>query len=195
LRRTLGVDVDSTIWDLTEWVCEAVLDVTGERLDPESTTTWTRILDVYGEEAAMEVYDRVLSPGRVHEREPYPGSVEVLHSLQEERGIEVHFITRNWDPEVMRLHLKPWLRRHFGSRVELSVTSEDKLDILQEIGAFGMVDDRPETIRRVADSGLWAATIIQPWNRELLASYTNVYGFTSWQEFPHLLPPAPLELP
>jgi len=188
------VDVDSTIWDLTEWLCEAVLDVTGERLDPESTTTWTRILDVYGEEAAMEVYDRVLSPGRVHKREPYPGSVEVLRSLQEERGIEVHFITHNWDPELMRPHLKPWLRRHFGSRIELSVTSEDKLDILQEIGAFGMVDDRPETIRRVADSGLWAATIIQPWNRELLASYTNVHGFTSWHEFPHLLPPAPLEL-
>ena len=38
-RHILGVDVDSTVWDVTAWVCEAVQDVTGERLDPESGTT------------------------------------------------------------------------------------------------------------------------------------------------------------
>src|SRR5215217_2739135 len=78
-QPTLACDIDSTIWDLTAWVCEAVLDVTGE-------------------EAAMEVYTRALSPHRVREREPYPGSVEVLRRLQEERGMGVHFVTHNWDP-------------------------------------------------------------------------------------------------
>ena len=190
MRCVLSVDVDSTVWDLTTWVCEAVLDVTGEWLDPGTITTWTHVLDAYGEEVAMEVYERALSPRRVREREPYPGSPEVLRGLQR-KGIEIHFVTHNWDPETMTPHLDPWLKEHFGPDVGLTVTTEDKLDILRELGAFGMVDDRPGTIARVADAGLWAATKVQPWNRELVAGRNDVHGFASWHEFPGLLPPLP----
>lgn len=190
MSPTLGLDVDSTIWDLTEWVCEVVLDVTGERLDLEAITTWTHVLDAYGEEVAMEVYERALSPRRVREREPYPGSPEVLRALQKQ-GIKVHFITHNWDPEAMTPCLEPWLKEHFGPDVGLTVTTEEKLGILHDLGAFGMVDDRPGTIARVADAGLWAATKIQPWNRELVAGRKDIYGFESWREFPELPPPLP----
>ena len=190
MRCVLSVDVDSTVWDLTTWVCEAVLDVTGEWLDPGTITTWTHVLDAYGEEAATEVYERTLSPRRVREREPYPGSPEVLRGLQR-KGIEIHFVTHNWDPETMTPHLDPWLKEHFGPDVGLTVTTEDKLDILRELGAFGMVDDRPGTIARVADAGLWTATKVQPWNRELVAGRNDVHGFASWHEFPGLLPPLP----
>jgi hypothetical protein len=184
----LACDVDSTVWDATAWVCKAVLEVTGETLDLESCTTWTHVLDVYGEEAAMEVYTRALAPHRVPEREPYPGAADTLRRLQTERGISIHFITHNWDPEAMTPHLEPWLKQHFGPGIELSVTTEDKLGLLRALGAFGMVDDRPETITRVADAGLWAATLIQPWNRELVARHANIHGFASWREVPDLLP-------
>jgi 5'(3')-deoxyribonucleotidase len=187
VKPTLGVDVDSTVWDLTAWVCEAVLDVTGERLDPEMITSWTHVLDAYGESVAIEVYDRALAPHRVREREPYPGATEVLLCLQEEWGIGIHFITHNWDPEAMKPHLGPWLEEHFGPNVGLTVTTEDKLGILRALGAFGMVDDRPETIACVAGAGLWAATKIQPWNRSLVAENANVHGFTDWRELPGLL--------
>lgn len=190
MSPTLACDVDSTIWDLTAWVCEAVLDVTGERLDAETITTWTHVLDAYGEAAAMEVYERALSPRRVREREPYPGSSEVLRGLQRQ-GIKVHFVTHNWDPEAMTPHLEPWLKEHFGPDVGLTVTTEDKLDILRDLRTFGMVDDRPGTIARVADAGLWAATKIQPWNRELVNGRKDIHGFASWHEFPDLPPPLP----
>ncbi len=186
--RTLGVDVDSTVWDLSAWVCEAVFDVTGETLDPESLSTWTHVLDVYGEEATMEIYEHALSPDRVREREPYPGSAEVLRGLQDE-GVRIHFITHNWDPEAMTLCLEPWLKQHFGPAIGLTVTTGDKLGILHELGAFGMVDDRPDTITRVADAGLWAATMLQPWNRELVEDHPRAYGFTSWSDLPDLLLP------
>jgi phosphoglycolate phosphatase-like HAD superfamily hydrolase len=189
-RPVLGVDVDSTVWDLTSWVCQAVSDVTGERLDPEAITTWTHVLDAYGEEMAMEVYERALSPQRVHEREPYPGSAEVLRRLQRD-GTKIHFITHNWDPEAMTPHLEPWLKKHFGSDVGLTVTTEDKLGILRSLGAFGMVDDRPKTISSVADAGLWAATMLQPWNRELVTERADVHGFASWHEVLDLLPALP----
>lgn len=188
MKPVLGVDVDSTVWDLTAWVCEAVLDVTGERLDPEMITSWTHVLDAYGEGAAMEVYERALAPQRVREREPYPGAAEVLRRLQEEWGLGLHFITHNWDPEAMEPHLEPWLKEHFGPDLDLTVTTQDKLGILRALGAFGMVDDRPQTIARAAEAGLWAATKIQPWNRSLVAENPDVHGFESWYEVPDLLP-------
>jgi hypothetical protein len=91
----------------------------------------------------------------------------------------------------MTPHLEPWLREHFGPDVGLTVTVEDKLGILDHLEAFGMVDDRPDTIARVADAGLWAATMVQPWNRKLVTERADVYGFDSWHEVPDILSPLP----
>lgn len=188
MKLVLGVDVDSTVWDTGAWVCAAVLEVTGDTLDIETATTWTHVLDAYGEEATMRIFDHALSPERVPEREPYPGAPEVLRWLQEERGLRIHFVTHNWDPASMTPRLEPWLKEHFGPEVGLTVTTEDKLGILRDLGAFGMIDDRPDTIRRVADAGLWAAAKLQPWNRGLLAARPEIAGFSDWREVPDLLP-------
>jgi beta-phosphoglucomutase-like phosphatase (HAD superfamily) len=184
----LVLDVDSTIWNTGARVREVVLETTGEALDLEAVSTWTQILDAYGEEATTEIFERVLSPERVHEREPYPGSAEVLRHLQEERGVRVHFLTRNHDPGAMAPHLEPWLKERFGSGVGLTVTSGDKLDVLRQLGAFGLIDDRPEILQRAADAGLWVAARIQPWNRELLAARPDARSFSDWREVPNLLP-------
>jgi 5'(3')-deoxyribonucleotidase len=188
LKPTLCTDVDSSIWDTGAWVCSAVLDITGDTLDMDRITTWTHVLDTYGEKTTTAIFDRVFDPERVRDRKPYPGAPEVLRALQERHGIEVHFVTHN-DPELMTSHLEPWLRTHFGPNVGLTVTTEDKLDILEQLGALGLIDDRPDTIGRVADAGLWAAAMIQPWNRDLLTRRRDVHGFSHWQEVPALLPP------
>ncbi len=188
MKPTLALDVDSTIWDTGARVREVVLETTGDTLDLEVVSTWTHILDAYSEPTTAEIFDRVLSPGRVHEREPYPGSVEVLRRLQEKRGIRVHFITRNHDPGAMAQRLEPWLKEHFGAGVGLTVTTGDKLGILRELSAFGLIDDRPEILERAADAGLWAAAKIQPWNRDLVTERADVCGFSDWREVPNLLP-------
>ena len=187
MKSLVCIDVDSTVWDTGAWVCSAVLDVTGETLDMDRITTWTHVLDTYGQETTTAIFDRVFDPERVRDREPYPGASEVLRMLQESYGIEIHFVTHN-DPEIMAPHLGPWLRRHFGPGVGLTVTTEDKLDILEELGAFGLIDDRPDTIERVAGAGLWAAARIQPWNRDLVARRSDVFAFSHWREVPDLLP-------
>jgi hypothetical protein len=188
VRTVLALDVDSTIWDTGARVREVTLETTGDTLDPEAVTTWTDLLDAYGEGVTTEIFDRVLSPERVHEREPYPGSAEALRSLQEERGITIHFITRNHDPEAMAPYLEPWLKEHFGPRVGLTVTTGDKLGVLGDLGAFGLIDDRPEILGRAADAGLWTAARLQPWNRGLVAQRADVHGFSDWREVPNLLP-------
>jgi 5'(3')-deoxyribonucleotidase len=188
LKPTLCTDVDSTIWDTGAWVCSAVLEVTGKTLDMERITTWTHVLDTFGEKTTSVIFDRVFDPERVLDRQPYPGATAVLRTLQERHGIEIHFVTHN-DPEIIAPHLEPWLRTHFGLDVGLAVTTEDKLDILDALDAFGLIDDRPDTIERVADAGLWAAAMKQPWNRDLLTRRSDVRGFSHWQEVPVLLPP------
>jgi hypothetical protein len=188
VKPTLGLDVDSTVWNTGARVREVVLEITGDALDLGVVSTWTHILDAYGEEAATEIFDRVLAPERVRERKPYPGSAEVLRYVQKERGIRVHFITRNHDPGAMAPCLEPWLREHFGPGVGLTVTSGDKLDVLRQLGAFGIIDDRPENLERAADAGLWTAAKIQAWNRGLVAQRADVHGFSDWREVSDLLP-------
>jgi 5'(3')-deoxyribonucleotidase len=185
---TLCIDVDSTIWDAGAWVCAAVLEVTGEEFDVEEVTTWTHLLDAYGEETTTLVFDRVFDPERIREREPYPGAPEALRALQEDLDIGIHFVTHN-DPETMTARLRPWLGAHFGPDAGLTVTTGDKLVVVEELGAFGLIDDRPDTIERVADADLWAATKIQPWNRGLIARRSDVHGFHHWQEVYDLLLP------
>jgi hypothetical protein len=167
-----------------------VLEVTGEVMDPGSITTWTHVLDAYGERTTTEIFDRVLSPELVHEREPYPHAPEVIRLLQDEHAITVHFVTHFWNPEAMTPHLKPWLKEHFGPDVGLTITTGDKLAILRDLDAFGIIDDRPDTLERVAEAGLWAVTKIQPWNRKVVTENPKVHGFSDWREVPALLPPA-----
>jgi 5'(3')-deoxyribonucleotidase len=183
---TLCVDVDSTIWDTGEWVRAAVLEVAGEELDREKVTTWTHLLDTYGEETTTLVFDRVFDPARIREREPYPGVRRALRAVREDFGIGIHFVTHN-DPETMTSRLRSWLEDQFGPEVGLTVTAGDKLEVIDDLGAFGLIDDRPDTIERVADAGMWAATKIQPWNRDLVARRSDVHGFRHWLEVQDLL--------
>jgi hypothetical protein len=191
LKPIRAADVDSTVWSPGAWVREAVLEITGETLDLESVTTLSYLFDLYGEKVAVEVFERVFSPERVREREPYPGSAEVLRRVQEGHGMGVHFVTRHYDPKAIEPRLEPWLREHFGREVGLTVTTGDKLPIVRELGAFGLIDDHPDTIGRIADAGLWAAAKIQPWNRTLVAERSDVHGFSDWREVPDLLPSLP----
>ena len=178
--------MDSTVWDTGAWVRQATLEVTGVTPDPAETFTWTHVLEAYGEAATTRIFDRVFDPARIREREPYPGAPEALRTLQEDSGLAIHFVTRN-EPGIVGPHLKPWLREHFGPEVGLTVTTKDKTGILRDLGAFGLVDDRPETLARAADAGLWAATMLQPWNRDIVARRPDVQGFSDWREVPDLV--------
>ncbi len=182
----LACDVDSTVWDTGACVRAATFEVTGEMPDPATIFTWTHVLDTYGEPATTSIFDRVFDPVRIREREPYPGAPGVLRALQKDPGVRIHFVTRN-DPGIVSAYLETWLKENFGPEVGLTVTTGDKLGILRDLGAFGLVDDRPETLARAADAGLWAATKLQPWNRDLVAEKPDVHGFSDWHEVPSLI--------
>jgi hypothetical protein len=174
------------VWDTGASVRAATLEVTGETPDPATVSTWTHLLEAYGKTATTRIFDRVFDLARIREREPYPGAPEALRALQEDSGVGIHFVTRN-DPEIVGSHLESWLRENFGNEVGITVTGGDKLGILHDLDAFGLIDDRPETLVRAADAGLWTATKLQPWNRDLVAERPDVYGFSDWREVPALV--------
>jgi hypothetical protein len=191
MTLTLALDVDSTVWDVSTPFRDAVREITGDAPDLETVFTWAQVLDAYGEKDTALIYERVLAPERIRMRELYPNAAEILRRLQTERGLRIHFVTRNHDPEALRPHLSPWLREHFGPEVGLTITSGEKTGVLRELHAFGVVDDHPRTLVAAAEAGLWAATKIQPWNREVVAERPDVRGFDDWLEMPRLLPPMP----
>lgn len=182
------MDVDSTVWDVAAPFREAVREIAGHEPDVEEIFTWTRVLETYGEVATTEIYERVLGPGRIRERETYANAAEVIRDLQVERGVRVQFVTRNDDPGLTHRHLWHWLRERFGPDVGLTVTAGEKMEILRGLGAFGMVDDHPVTLIEVAEAGLWAAAKIQPWNRRIVEERPDVHGFEDWRQLPALLP-------
>ena len=178
--------MDSTVWDTGAWVRAATLEVTGETPDPAEISTWTHVLEAYGEAATTRIFDYVFDPTRIREREPYPGAPEALRALQEDPGVGIHFVTRN-DPGLVGPLLGPWLKENFGPEVGLTITSGDKLCALRDLDAFGLIDDRPETLALAADTGLWTAAKLQPWNRALVAERSDVHGFSDWREVPALI--------
>ena len=57
MRPILASDVDSTVWNTGARVREVVLRTTGDALDLEAVSTWTDLLDAYGEETTTEIFD------------------------------------------------------------------------------------------------------------------------------------------
>jgi hypothetical protein len=59
-----------------------------------------------------------------------------------------------------------------------------KLDILEDVGAFGVIDDKGPFIAEAAESGLWAATKWHPHNAYLVEDHPDVFVFRDWREVP-----------
>lgn len=179
----LGVDVDSTVWPFHDWFCEALPGMTYE-----AWSSWGYCFKAFEKEAVYKAFDKALDPKRVAERPLYPGVAEAIARLKR-WGIGIHFITHNHRPDAMRPYLVPWLKEHFGEDVGVTIvpSSVSKLDLLEEIGAFGMVDDHPTLIADVADAGMFAATKIHPWCKDMVEAHPEVHGFESWDVMPYLL--------
>lgn len=189
MNPVLCVDVDSTVWDMAVGIRAAVLEVTGEALTGPSDT-WIQLLEHYGEETTTRIFDHVHAPDSIAQRDPYPHAPETLRRLQNERGLRIHFVTRNWDADALYPRLVPWLRKHFGPSVDVTIVTGEKLPVLRALEAFGIIDDRPDTLQSAADAGLWVAAKLQPWNRDLVEKREDINGFEAWRDLPEL-PPFP----
>lgn len=189
---TLGADVDSTLWPFPEWMCSALSRRLGYRVGCEDVITW-EYFDGLPEEAVAASFAEALDPERVVSRPFYPGCGEALRRLRERR-VRLAFITCNPAPQAMREPLSRWLSAALGepvavedpgAPVSLRVLGahESKLEALRGAGASALVDDRPATLVEAAEAGLQVATLVHPYNWELVESRADIHGFESWEMF------------
>lgn len=181
----LVIDVDSTIWPAEHKYDKAALELYGKPFWTDPVPDWydhKALVYRFGNDY-WRIFDRALDPSKVSEREFYPGVREALYALYE-RGVGIHFLTKNFEPERMRRPLLRWLEGVAPPGFKLSLTiRDDKTPMLEKIGAYGIVDDKPELLMKARRRGYWCATKYQPWNRRVVEENPAIFGFEHWGEF------------
>lgn len=179
-KLTLAFDIDSTIWDAEPLYSEAAEELFGHGFSAEDVTHFYWLRDEYGPDF-WEIFNKALHPDWMHKREMYPGVEDVIEDLKD-MGIRIHFITHNVNPDLMRKPLKKWLQDHFGD-VGLSITSSGKkIPIMKRINAYGIVEDKYQTMRDALNEGYKVYGKLQAHNRRHIENNPYIATFDNWSE-------------
>ena len=106
------------------------------------------------------------SDENIESAEPYPGAVEVVRGWHDE-GHWIHVTSHR--AGSARQATERWLRR-IGMPYDDLHCSYDKVARCAQLGIDVLVDDSPVNLLRAADEGMVPATIVHPWNAELVES-------------------------
>jgi uncharacterized protein len=109
--------------------------------------------------------------------EPYPGAVETV-SEWHEHDHWIHITSHRQD--YAREATARWLDR-IGMPYDDLHCSFDKVSRCVELGIDVLVDDSPVNLRKATEAGIVAATLIHPWNEEVVAA-GDAIGAESWDE-------------
>jgi len=178
----IALDIDSTLhpyWDLLQRV---VRERYGVELPYEDQRTWG--ITALERDAVVHCVEETHSDANIEAGVPYPGAVEAvrrwhgeghwIHITSHRRG-STHAATTRW-LEAMEL---PFDDLH---------CSFDKVTRCVELGIDVLVDDSPVNIQRAQEAGIVPATILHPWNRELVEQH-GVVAADDWAELERLLEP------
>ena len=164
----IAIDIDSTLHHYWDQFSDVVRRRYGVELPYEGQQTWAigRLEPEQVHEAVLETH----GPELVAAAEPYPGAVETVNAWHA-AGHFIH-ITSHRTTEAHD-HTLGWLDA-IGMRYDELYCSYDKITRCREIGIDLLVDDSPVNLERALDAGIRGATIIHPWNREILAAHDIV---------------------
>ncbi|HWT22117.1 MAG TPA: hypothetical protein VN213_01300 [Solirubrobacteraceae bacterium] len=178
----IAIDIDSTLHHYWDQLAAAARRRFGVDLPYEDQVTWgiTLLRPEQVRACVRETHGETV----VLAAEPYPGAVETVRAWHE-AGHFIH-ITSHRDV-ASREATEQWLDR-IGLPYDELYCSNDKIARCREIGIDVLIDDSPENLERAIDAGLIAATILHPWNRELVETEDVIYG-ESWPELARRLEP------
>jgi uncharacterized protein len=178
----IALDIDSTLhhyWDLFRSI---VNERYGVDLEYEAQTDWgiTRLPQEHLRAAVRETH----SDENIANAEPYPGAVEAVRAWHE-GGHWIHVTSHRAEscaPATAR-----WLEQ-VGIPFDDLHCSYDKVSRCVELGIDVLIDDSPVNLERALEAGIAAATIVHPWNAELVQSGRAVGG-DDWFELRERLEP------
>jgi uncharacterized protein len=177
----IALDIDSTLhhyWDLLQRVA---LERYGVELPYEEQHDWG--ITALERDAVVHCVEETHSDANIEAAEPYPGAVEAVRRWHED-GHWIHITSHRRDST--RAATARWLDA-IGLPFDDLHCSFDKVTRCVELGIDVLIDDSPVNIRRAQQEGIVPATIVHPWNRELVED--GVVGAADWFELERRLRP------
>ena len=183
----IALDIDSTLhhyWPLLARVAEERF---GVELPYEEQRDWG--ISLLEREQLIECVEETHSDRNIEEAEPYPGAVEVVRRWHDQ-GHWIHVTSHRRDRA--RQATGRWLEK-IGMPFDDLHCSFDKVTRCVELGIDVLVDDSPVNMVRAREEGIVPATIVHPWNEELVLQ-DGIIGAKDWHELEERLAPVLLKL-
>jgi uncharacterized protein len=169
----IALDIDSTLhpyWDLLQRI---VQERYGVHLPYEDQRDWH--VTALERDALVHCVEETHSDENIAAGEPYPDAVETVRDWRE-RGHWIHVTSHRRG--TTRQATERWLER-IGLPYDDLHCSFDKITRCEELGIHVLVDDSPVNIARARDVGIVPATIVHPWNADLVER-EGVIGAPDW---------------
>jgi hypothetical protein len=178
----IAIDIDSTLHHYWDDFRDAAKRRFGVDLPYEHQVTWS--IDRLKPEQLKACIDETHSEHVVLAAEPYPGAVDVVRRWHE-AGHWIH-VTSHRDV-ITHGHTARWLE-NIGLPFDDLHCSYDKISRARELGIDVLIDDSPVNLTRAIEVGILGATLVHPWNRELVETEDVVAG-EDWDELARKLQP------
>jgi uncharacterized protein len=178
----IALDIDSTLhhyWDLLDEVSQKRF---GVELPYSEQRDWG--ITALAHEQLVAAVQETHNDENIESADPYPGAVETV-SEWHGRGHWIHVTSHRAGPT--RAATVRWLER-IGMPYDDLHCSYDKVSRCVELGIDVLIDDSPVNLERALDAGIAAATIVHPWNAELVRSGRAIGG-RDWVELRRRLEP------
>jgi uncharacterized protein len=178
----IALDIDSTLhpyWDLLQRV---VRERYGVELPYEEQRDWG--ITALERDALIHCVEETHSDENILAGVPYEGAVSTVAAWHE-RGHWIH-VTSHRRPQTAAATAR-WLEQ-IGMPYHDLHCSFDKVSRCVELGIDVLVDDSPVNIVRAREHGIVAATILHPWNEELV-DRDGVVGARDWEALAERLEP------
>jgi uncharacterized protein len=178
----IALDIDSTLHDYWPLFRRIVLERHGLDLPYEEQREWGTTL--LPRDDVVACIEETHSNANILAARPYPGSVETVaewHSeghwihITSHRHTYAHDATAQWLDQIQM----PYDDLH---------CSFDKVSRCVELGIDVLVDDSPVNLVKAKKAGIVGATLIHPWNEEVVAA-GDAIGAPSWHELRSKLDP------
>ena len=176
----IALDIDSTLhhyWDLLERIA---LERHGVALPYEEQARWG-ITELARDQLVAAVRE-THTDENIEGAEPYEGAVEAVGRWNE-AGHWIHITSHR--RESCAPATRRWLEA-VGIPYDDLHCSFDKIPRCVELGIDILVDDSPVNIERARAEGMLAATLIHPWNKDLVGT-DGVIAARTWPELEPLV--------
>ncbi len=178
----IAIDIDSTLHHYWDQLADAAKRRFGVDLIYDEQRTW-RITRLRDEQLRAAIAD-THSDESIARARPYPHAVEIVNGWRA-AGHRIHITSHR--AETCIPATRRWLDEIGLEHDELHC-SWDKVAYCREVGADVLIDDSPVNLMGAIDAGIRAATILHPWNRDLVEE-EDVIAAEDWPALERELAP------